>query len=88
MTVDAETFTITVTGAARATGGTAAWHLADVTPSGPSVLSRGAAEPGVSAYPNPLRERATIRFALAEAGPVRLTVFDVEPSGASRLSPK
>ncbi len=82
-TTDEECFTLVVTGstaAARVLGAPAAWPVTAVTPwaseaSAPAFAAN--VEPGaVQAYPNPFRSRATLRFALEEAGPVRLAVYD------------
>lgn len=57
------------------------WSLpADVESDGPSMVTR--LEP---ARPNPFSERAEIRFSLARAGTVRITVYDVSGREVRRL---
>ncbi|NNF57508.1 MAG: T9SS type A sorting domain-containing protein, partial [Rhodothermaceae bacterium] len=86
-TVDSEAFTVTVTGSARG-GSWETWTVAEASPwtlagnSGDAeAVSRSETLPAeatlAGAYPNPFNERATIGFALPEAGRVRLAVYDV-----------
>ncbi len=77
---DTETFTIVVTPAARAAGRAEAWAVTDASPwaaASPSAATHAESAEAVAAFPNPFRSRTALRFALAEAGPVRLAVYDV-----------
>ncbi len=82
---DEETFAVTVTGPA-ATGrapsdASAVWTVTEATPwepeAGASALAAATVSGEVEAFPNPFAGTATLRFGLAEAGDVRLAVYDV-----------
>ncbi len=76
---DEETFVVTVTGPAAPAGRAAAWAVTGATPWEPEAATRlaGGAAGEVEAFPNPFASAATLRFGLAEAGAVRLAVYDV-----------
>jgi plastocyanin len=77
VTVDSVPFTVTVTAAPRGASpaGPAATAWA-VTEAEPWAAVSGAPAPTLVARPNPARGTATLSFALTEAGPVRLAVYD------------
>ncbi|MEM1041234.1 MAG: right-handed parallel beta-helix repeat-containing protein [Bacteroidota bacterium] len=84
--VDTETFTVTVTGAARE-GGAEAWAVTEATPWPTFEEAEGELEAAsealpsefalAAAYPNPFTRSATVGFALPEAASVRVSVYDV-----------
>jgi hypothetical protein len=75
LTVDAVPFTVTVTPAPRGSSSAAVeWAVTGAQP----WTAAATTAPGLAlgASPNPARDRATIRFTLAEASAVRLAVYD------------
>ena len=75
--VDSESFTLAVTAALRGSG--LAWDVSAAPAwalTGSAARSAAAVE-ATGAYPNPFSGRTAIRFALEEAGDVRLAVYDV-----------
>ena len=79
---DEACFDLVVTGPPQArvpSQAPAAWAVTDVA-WGPEAtglaLADGALAGGVAVSPNPFRSRATLRFTLEEAGPIRLAVYD------------
>jgi hypothetical protein len=56
-------------------------YLADADPQVPEVWTTEL----LGTYPNPIRDAAAIRFALASPGPVELTIFDVNGRRIRRL---
>ncbi len=84
VTVDAETFAITVVGAARNTEGMDRWSVVQAMSPVPGFhavhtpdVAATAKVFGVEAYPNPFQDRTTLRFTLNEATQARLAVYDV-----------
>ncbi|MDX1419470.1 MAG: T9SS type A sorting domain-containing protein [Rubricoccaceae bacterium] len=74
-------------GQASARGGASGWAVLSAPPWGPdegrgaaSASARSEAPPGAwalhPAYPNPFSGRATVRYDVPEAGPVRVAVYD------------
>ncbi len=85
LAVDTETFSVSVTSAAREGGAPDAWAVRDVSPWVSGVAApEAASEAGVpdavvlaGVYPNPFSGSATVRFDLPSLGRVRLVVYDV-----------
>ncbi len=81
VTVDAETFAVTVTGSARAAGTSEAWAVTDASPwepaDAPAEVAPRATDAVVTAYPNPFRQQTALSFTLPSPERVRLAVYDV-----------
>ncbi len=96
MPLDAESFTITVTGAARAEAPSdgeawavtdvSAWHPETVQADGAAGRAAAAEVLTLDAYPNPFTRSTTIRFGLAEASDVDLLIYDVLGREVARLA--
>ncbi len=67
---------VTVTGSTRPAGAAATWSLLEATAWAPA-LAAGEAEAAVGVFPNPLRDGATLRYAVEADAEVRLAVYDV-----------
>ncbi len=77
---DSDSFSFFKNGLARpAFGETEAvtWLLDGVAQDGSEAAAKAEAAALLAAYPNPFRGETTVRYALSEAGPVRLAVYDV-----------
>ncbi|MEM1041704.1 MAG: lamin tail domain-containing protein [Bacteroidota bacterium] len=83
-TVDAEAFSVIVTGSARGTGTT--WSVSDLGPwQEESTLAASAVAERLSVFPNPLAREAEIAFSLERAADVSLVVYDVRGREVARL---